>query len=218
MSIHVFHAWISIALKSVGSKFSRIHSSFPYAHFRDVTNAVFLNLRMLEVTRSFKPLCLFLASPSLQFVTPPQGRQGGWVVRAPDLKSLSRGFRSCSDRWLMFNFSATLVNSKLVCLSPVGIHNLLSLFWIFIYHCLLTLVLKSPNGEWPITYTYLHTCKRVLHPHLKPGDFFCTTRGFFVPFASPLFSPFLERFSFWRPSNVHGQIWRITGGPDVEYD
>ena len=25
----------------------------------------------------------------------------------------------------------------------------------FIYHCLFTLVLKSPNGEWPITYTYI---------------------------------------------------------------
>ena len=26
----------------------------------------------------------------------------------------------------------------------------------FIYHCLFALVLKSPNGEWPITYTYIH--------------------------------------------------------------
>ena len=24
----------------------------------------------------------------------------------------------------------------------------------FIYHCLFALVLKSPDGEWPITYTY----------------------------------------------------------------
>ena len=27
----------------------------------------------------------------------------------------------------------------------------------FIYHYLFTLVLKSPNGEWPIRYTYIHT-------------------------------------------------------------
>ena len=30
--------------------------------------------------------------------------------------------------------------------------------WILIYHCFFTLVLKSPDGEWPITYTvYIHT-------------------------------------------------------------
>ena len=27
----------------------------------------------------------------------------------------------------------------------------------FIYHCLFALVLKSPNGEWPITYTFTFT-------------------------------------------------------------
>ena len=31
----------------------------------------------------------------------------------------------------------------------------------FIYHYLSTLVLKSPNGEWPTTYTFIH-----LHLHL----------------------------------------------------
>ena len=49
-----------------------------------------------------------------------------------------------------FNFSATLVNSQLVCLLPVGILNLVMFIWIFIYHCLFTLVLENPNGEWPI--------------------------------------------------------------------
>ena len=47
-----------------------------------------------------------------------------------------------------FNFSSTLVNSQLVCLLPVGILNHV----MFIYHYLFTLVLKSPDGEWPITY------------------------------------------------------------------
>ena len=47
-------------------------------------------------------------------------------------------------------FSSTLVNSQLVCLPPVGILNQV----MFIYHYLFTLVLKSPEGEWPITYTY----------------------------------------------------------------
>ena len=44
----------------------------------------------------------------------------------------------------------------LVCLPPAGILNLVMFIWIFLYHCLFTLVLKSPNGEWPITYTFLH--------------------------------------------------------------
>ena len=46
-----------------------------------------------------------------------------------------------------------LVNSQLVSLPPVGILNLA----MFIYLCLFTLVLKSPNGEWPITYTFTFT-------------------------------------------------------------
>ena len=45
-----------------------------------------------------------------------------------------------------------LVNSQLVCLPPVGILNQV----MFIYHYLFTLVLKSPDGEWPITYTFTH--------------------------------------------------------------
>ena len=52
-----------------------------------------------------------------------------------------------------FSFSATLVNSQLVCLPPVGILNLV----MFIYHYLFILVLKSPNGEWPITYIFTFT-------------------------------------------------------------
>ena len=49
----------------------------------------------------------------------------------------------------------------LVCLPPVGILNLV----MFIYHCLFALVLKSPNGEWPITYTYIHTFR---HHGIQP--------------------------------------------------
>jgi len=51
----------------------------------------------------------------------------------------------------------SLVNSQLVCLLPVGILNLVMFIWKLIYHCLFVLVLKSPNGEWPIKYTYVHT-------------------------------------------------------------
>ena len=36
----------------------------------------------------------------------------------------------------------------------VGILNLVMFIWIFSYHCLFTFVLKSPNGEWPIAYTF----------------------------------------------------------------
>ena len=38
-------------------------------------------------------------------------------------------------------------------LLPVGILNLV----MFIYHCLFTLVLKSPNREWPMKYTFTFT-------------------------------------------------------------
>ena len=92
-------------------------------------------------------------------------RQHGRVVRAPDWKSVGCGFLPLADVVLgnpEFNFSTTLVNSQLVCLPPVGILNLVMFIWIFIYHCLFTLVLKSPNGEWPITYTfYVYSLKVV---------------------------------------------------------
>ena len=58
-----------------------------------------------------------------------------------------------------FNFSATLVNRQLVCHPPVGILNLVMFIWILIYHCLFALVLKSPDGEWPITlHLHFYTC------------------------------------------------------------
>ena len=47
-----------------------------------------------------------------------------------------------------------LVDNQLVCLLPVGIPNLVTFIWIFI---IVSLVLKGPNGEWPIRWTFLHT-------------------------------------------------------------
>jgi len=72
-------------------------------------------------------------------------RQRGRVVRASDLKSGDAEFGSRSEfvpgsPW--FNSSAALVHSLLVCLLPVGILNLLSLFQL-----LFSLALKSPSGE-----------------------------------------------------------------------
>jgi len=55
-----------------------------------------------------------------------------------------------------FNSSAALVKSPLVCLLPVGILNLLSLFQLFV-----SLALKSPNGEWSIKYVCMHACMYV---------------------------------------------------------
>ena len=49
----------------------------------------------------------------------------------------------------LFNFSAPLVNSQLVCLRPVGILKLL-LFCRFVHW--VSLALKSPYGEWLIMY------------------------------------------------------------------
>ena len=76
-------------------------------------------------------------------------RQLGRVVRAWSWVQIMFGPRD--DVSPEFNFSTTLVNSQLVCLPPVGILNLV----MFIYHHLFTLVLKRPNGEWPISYTYI---------------------------------------------------------------
>ena len=81
-------------------------------------------------------------------------RQRGRVVRAPDLKSGHPEFKSHQLEFFQvvrawFNSSAALVPSQLVCLLPVGILNLLSLFQWFI-----SLALKSPNGERSIKYTF----------------------------------------------------------------
>ena len=73
------------------------------------------------------------------------GRQCGRVVRASDLKSGDPEFASRSDS--RFNSSAAFLYSQLVCLLPVGILNLLSLFRLFV-----SLALKSPSGEWSIKY------------------------------------------------------------------
>ena len=81
------------------------------------------------------------------------------MVRAPDLKSVGRGFKSRSDHYHVadvvlgspeFNFSSTLVNSQLVCLPPVGFLNQV----MFIYHYLFTLALGSSQLR---IHLHLHT-------------------------------------------------------------
>ena len=61
-----------------------------------------------------------------------------------------------------FNFSSTLVNSQLVCLTPVGILNLV----MFIYHYLFILVLKNPSGEW---HLHIYTVKSQLVSSIYKG-------------------------------------------------
>ena len=46
-----------------------------------------------------------------------------------------------------FNFSATLINSQLVCLLLVEILDLVMFICIFIFHCLFTLVLFTFVGQ-----------------------------------------------------------------------
>ena len=84
--------------------------------------------------------------------------QRGRVVIASELKSVGRGFKSRSDRLLMlsskapaeFNFSATLVNSQLVCLPPVGILNLIMLFeYLFINVCI-----GPEKRRWAVSIKY----------------------------------------------------------------
>ena len=60
------------------------------------------------------------------------------MVRAPDLKSERRWFKSRSEHYLeLFSVarrstprSATLVNSQLACLPPVGVLKAVMLIWI----------------------------------------------------------------------------------------
>ena len=80
----------------------------------------------------------------------PSGWRAGFEIRRSRVET---PFWPLADAVLgspEFNFSSTLVNNQLVRLPPVGILNLVML----IYHYLFTLVLKSPIGEWPITYTF----------------------------------------------------------------
>ena len=82
-------------------------------------------------------------------------RQNDRVVRASDLKSGDPDFTSRAHHQLdLFQVvpgsTAALVQSQLVCLLPVGILNLLSLFQL-----LVSLALKSPSGEWSIMYVYM---------------------------------------------------------------
>ena len=91
------------------------------------------------------------------------GRQRGRLVRAPHLKSAVRRSRVQIPFWPWayvvlgspeFNFSATLVNSQLVCLPPAEILNQVMFIWIFIIVCL-HWSLKAPIGcgQLPIHFT-----------------------------------------------------------------
>ena len=101
--------------------------------------------------------CMWAIYNWRQYLWDIPGRHCGWVVRAWDSR-VQIPFCPLADVVLggpEFNsFLAALVNSQLVCLPPVGILNLVMFIWIFIYYCLVTLVLKSPNGKWLIRYTF----------------------------------------------------------------
>ena len=87
-------------------------------------------------------------------ITASQWRQRGRLVRSLRVQI---PFWPLADVVLgspEFNFSSTLVNNQLVRLLPVGILNLVMV----IYHYLLTLVLKSPDGEWTVRYTFITLC------------------------------------------------------------
>ena len=70
------------------------------------------------------------------------------------------GIRKIAVTWILARvftfFPSPDYGLYLVFLPSVGILNLVMFIRIFISHCLPTLVLKSPNGEWPTTYTFFH--------------------------------------------------------------
>ena len=64
-----------------------------------------------------------------------------------------------------FNFSATLLNSQLLCFSPVGILNLVMFFWIFIYHDLFTLA--HEKSRWGVArHVYVNNATWWIIVHL----------------------------------------------------
>ena len=131
-------------------------------------------------------------------------RQRGRVVRATNLR-VQIPFCPLADVVLgssEFNFSATSVNSQLVCLPPVEILNLVMFIWILIYHCLFTLVLKSPSGEWPITYNCFFP-----HIHEDIQNVKQFVRSYLLPqFSSWSYYFIKDVFSYMR---VHSTEWVI---------
>ena len=73
-----------------------------------------------------------------------------WILEIPSSSPALTTSWICSRKSLV-QLSAAPVHSQLVCLLPVGILNLLSSF-----HLLLSLALKSPSGEWSITYVCMY--------------------------------------------------------------
>ena len=84
------------------------------------------------------------------------------MVRAPDLKSGDSGLAGFVRGSPLFNSSAALVHSQLVCLPPVGTLNLLSSSQL-----LVSLALESPSGEWSITYVCMYINLNIFLPHFK---------------------------------------------------
>ena len=77
------------------------------------------------------------------------------MVRAQDLKSVGRGFKSRSDRQLMLLTAAlsstSLVNSQLVCLPPAGILSLV----MFIYLSLFVYIVPEKPRWGVANYLYI---------------------------------------------------------------
>ena len=82
------------------------------------------------------------------------GLQRDRVVRAQDLKSGGRGFKSRSDHYLElflgspeFNSSASFVNSQMVRLLPAGILNHVILYLKYLFLPICFIVPESPLRE-----------------------------------------------------------------------
>ena len=74
-----------------------------------------------------------------------------------------------------YNFSATLVNSQLVCLPPVGILNLVMFIWILIHHCLhWSWKAQMGSGQLSI-HIHTHTYTQMFLQVSQSG---CTIKGF----------------------------------------
>ena len=82
----------------------------------------------------------------MNFLRKLSWRQLGRVVRAPDLKSVGRGFKSRSDRWLLL-FAAAPSSASQLHLPPVGILNLVMFIWMFNYLLLFVNSWKAPMGS-----------------------------------------------------------------------
>ena len=88
------------------------------------------------------------------------------IIKRSLMKVGKSATRICFTENLSFKSSATLVNSQLVCLQPVGILNPI-MFNLYVDLIIYSMALKSPHGELSLEVVFCFVfvlCEEVLAP------------------------------------------------------